>query len=103
MMTPASYKVRVREFLNENENGRDKELTYYCYVIDGRFIADELQYRMTRMMTSLLHGRNNAGLVRISVPVTEDFTLEQAEAYAESFLREFMPIVREHFMARRDT
>ena len=87
--------LNVNEFLNEK--GSEKELTYYSYFIDGRFIADDNHYRFMRMINSVLHGRNNAGLVRITIPVTEDFPLNRAETYAESFLRDFLPILKAHF------
>ncbi len=94
LITPES-SLDVTEFLNEK--GSEKELTYYSYLIGGRFIADENRYRLMRIMNAVLHGRSNAGLVIITMPVTDDFSLDRAEIYAESFLRELLPIVKAHF------
>ncbi len=95
ILIPSESSLNVTEFLNEK--GSEKELTYYSYFINGRFIADENHYRLMRMMNSVLHGHSNAGLVKITIPVTDDFPIDRAETYAESFLREFLPIVKAHF------
>jgi hypothetical protein len=48
------------------------------------------------MVNSLLYGRNNAALLRISIPITDDLPLEKAEIYGESFLKEILPLVLEY-------
>ncbi len=95
ILIPSEGAIYMNEFLNEK--GSEKELTYYSYLIGDRFIADENRYRLMRMMNAVLHGRSNAALVRITIPVTDDFPLERAETYAESFLREFLPTVKTCF------
>ncbi len=92
---PSESLVNVTEFLNEK--GSEKELTYYSYLINGRYIADENHYRLMRIMNSVLHGHSNAGLVIITIPVTDDFPVDRAETYVESFLREFLPIIKTHY------
>jgi EpsI family protein len=95
IVIPSESIIYMTEFLNEK--GSERELTYYSYLIGGRFIADENHYRLMRMINAVLHGRSNAGLVRITIPVTDDFPLDRAETYAESFLKGFLPIVKTHF------
>ena len=86
--------LRMKEFLKEK--GMTKVLFYYCYIIDGKVVPDEYQYRFLRMINSLLYKRNNAALVTVSVPITSDFPVEVAEPYIEDFLKEFLPIVKEY-------
>lgn len=95
VLISSESSLDVTEFLNEK--GYEKELTYYSYLVNGRFIADENHYRLMRMMNSVLHGHSNAGLVKITIPVTDDFPLDRAETYVESFLKEFLPIVKTRF------
>jgi hypothetical protein len=46
------------------------------------------------MINSLFYKRNNAALLRVSVPITSDFPIEAAETYIEDFIKEFLPIVK---------
>lgn len=79
-----------------NDNNQQKELIYYCFFTDGKVIPDDYKFRFLRMVNSLLYRKNNAALLRVSVPVTSDFPVEVAEPYIEDFIKDFLPIVKEY-------
>jgi len=78
------------------DNNQQKELVYYCFLMDGKVIPDDYKFRFLRMINSLLYRKNNAALLRVSVPVTSEFPVEAAESYIEDFLKDFLPIVKEY-------
>jgi len=79
-----------------HDNNQQKELVYYCFLMDGKVIPDDYQFRFKRMINSLLYRKNNAALLRVSVPVTSNFPVEAAEPYIEDFIKDFLPIVKEY-------
>jgi EpsI family protein len=87
-------KIQLKEFLNER--GEEKELVYYCYIIDVKVIPDEYRFRFLKAVTALLYRKNNAALLRVSTPITSEFPVEMAEPYIEDFLKDFLPIVKEY-------
>ena len=84
----------VKEFLSER--GQEKELVYYCYIVNGKIISDEYRLRFLNTINALLYRKNNAALLRVSVPVTSGFPEESAEIYIEDFIKDFLPIVKEY-------
>jgi EpsI family protein len=82
----------VKEFLSEK--GQEKELVQYCYIIDGIVFSDEYRLRFLNTVNALLYRKNNAAVLRISVPVTSEFPVESAEIYVEDFMKGFLPIVK---------
>jgi len=78
------------------DNNQQKELIYYCFFMDGKVVPDDYKFRFLRMINSLFYKRNNAALLRVSVPITSDFPIEMAEPYIEDFLKDFLPIVKEY-------
>lgn len=87
-------EVRVKEFLNER--GDKRELVYYCYIIKGKIVADEYRSRVLTMLNSLVHGKNNAALLRVALPVMNDVPLERLEQYGEAFIHDFLPLLGSH-------
>ena len=79
-----------------HDNNQQKELVYYCFLMDGKVIPDDYHFRLLRMISKLLYGKNNAALLRVSTPITPDFPVEAAEPYIEDFIRDFLPIVKEY-------
>src|SRR4030042_4489980 len=86
--------IKLKEFLNER--GSEKELVYYCYIIDRKIIPDEYRFRFFKTLNSLRNKRNNAALLRVSTPVTVSFPVKEAEILLEDFIKDFLPIVREY-------
>jgi EpsI family protein len=89
-----SNRVTLRQFLSER--GFEKELVYYCYIINGKIISNEYYLRFLTMWNSLLYGKSNAALLRVSMPVTDDWPMEKAEDYEENFLKQILPILLEY-------
>ena len=87
-------KIQLKEFLNER--GEEKELVYYCYIVNGKVVPDEYRFRFLKAANSLLYRKNNAALVRVSTPITSDLPVEAAEPYIEDFIKDFLPIVKEY-------
>ncbi|MBI4698893.1 MAG: EpsI family protein [Nitrospirae bacterium] len=94
VLSSGSSRLNVKEFLNEK--GLQKELVYYCYIINETTVSNEYYFKAMNMMNLLLRGRNNAMLVRISMPVTDEWPLEKAEAHEEQFIMDVMPLLFEH-------
>jgi EpsI family protein len=94
LIAVGSDSIRIKKFLNER--GSRKELVYYSYVINGKITANDYYFRFLKLMNSLLYGRTNAAVMRISMPVTNQWPLEKAEAYEEEFLREILPLLLEY-------
>lgn len=84
----------LNEFLTDNK--QQKELIYYCFFMDGKVIPDDYEFRFLRMVNSLLYRRNNAALLRVSAPVTSEFTIERAESHLEAFMQEFLPVLKDY-------
>jgi EpsI family protein len=84
--------VVFREFLDVR--GETKELVYYCYILDGRVIPSDYRLRYRSMIDSIIHGKTNAALIRISVVLGEGWSLADAELYTERFIRAFLPSAR---------
>lgn len=84
----------LNEFLTDHK--QQKELIYYCFFMDAKVIPDDYQFRFLRMINSLLYRRNNAAILRISMPVTSDVPLKRAEMYIEGFLQDFLPLLKNH-------
>ena len=79
-----------------HDKNQRKELVYYCFLMDGKVIPDDYHFRLLRMISKLLYGKNNAALLRVSTPITSDFSVESAEASIEDFLKDFLPVVKEY-------
>lgn len=86
-----SAAIRLKEFLNER--GNEKELVYYGYIVNGKIIGSEYHLRFLNMVDMLLHAKSNAAVFRVSVPVTDVFTLERAEAYEDEFIKVVLPLL----------
>ncbi len=89
-----STVVSLKEFLNEK--GSEKELVYYCYIVNKKIISNEYYFRFLSVLNLLLHGKNNAALLRVSMPVTDEWPMEKAETYEENFMSEILPLVLEY-------
>jgi EpsI family protein len=94
LTTGLDNRMQLKEFLNER--GEEKELVYYCYIVNGKVVPDEYRFRFLKAANSLLYRKNNAALVRVSTPITSDLPVEAAEPYIEDFIKDFLPIVREY-------
>lgn len=103
----AQYAFRQKAVSNEKndrvvfnsfvlDNNQQKSLVYYCFLMNGRVIPDDYKLRFLRMVNSLFYRKNNAALLRVSMPITSDFPVEMAEPYIEDFLKDFLPIVKEY-------
>lgn len=89
-----SGSINLKEFLNER--GSKKELVYYCFIINKKIVSDEYQLRLHSFLNSLLHGRSNIAVLRVSMPVTEQWSAENAESFEENFLKELLPVLKEY-------
>ena len=65
--------------------GLDRAVILYWYAIHGRTVASELASKYWLLRDSLLYGRSDASLVRVSVPVQS--TVETADREALAFGR----------------
>ena len=86
--------VTLKEFMNEK--GIEKELVYYCYIVNRKIISNEYHFRFLNMLNLLIYGRSNAALLRVSMPVNNEWPVEKAEAYEEVFILEILPLLLEY-------
>jgi len=86
--------INIKMFLNEK--GAEQELVYYCYIINGKIIGNDYVFRFLNILNSILYGRTNAALLRVSMPVSSEWPLEKAESYEEEFLKEIMSFLLEY-------
>lgn len=86
-----SAAIRLKEFLSER--GNEKELVYYGYIVNGKIIGSEYHLRFLNMLNMLIRAKSNAAVFRVSVPVTDVFTLAQAEAYEDEFIKAVLPLL----------
>ncbi len=93
VLKTGSTTVDLKKFLNEK--GARKELVYYCYIINDETVSSEYNLKFMSMLNLLLRGRNSASLLRVAMPVTDEWPLEKAEVYEEAFIREIAPLLME--------
>ncbi len=91
--------ITLMEFLNEK--GPQKELVYYCYFADDFIFHSEYELRLRNILSAVLKRRNDAAVMRVAVPVTDDQPLEQVERHAEQFIEKFVPLVHDHLTEGR--
>lgn len=89
-----SEMFSLKKFLNER--GQEKELVYYCYIMDKGVCSSEYALRFFSMLNKLFAGKNNATVLRVSSPITEDWPIEKAQMYEEEFIREIIPLLLEY-------
>jgi EpsI family protein len=87
--------INLKKFLNEK--GPRKELVYYCYIMNDNTFSSEYKLKIMSMLNLLLRGRNSAALLRVAMPVTDEWPAEKAEVYEESFIRRIAPLLIENF------
>ncbi len=81
--------ARVRRMLVRK--ALDRAVVLYWYAIHGRSVADEIASRFWLLRDSVVNGRSDAALVRVTVPV--DASVDAADAQARSFARALLPHV----------
>jgi EpsI family protein len=69
----------------------DRAVVLYWYEIHGRVVADEIASKFLLLRDSLLYGRSDAALVRLSVPVLD--ATQTADRDALAFARALLPYV----------
>ena len=69
----------------------DRAVVYYWYAIHGRVVASELESKWDLLRDSLVAGRSDAALVRVSVPVQS--SIDAADRDATMFVRALLPHV----------
>ncbi len=95
VLRTGSNTINLKEFLNEK--GLRKELVYYCYIVNDKTVSSEYNLKIMSMVNLLLRGRNSAALLRVAMPVTDEWPLGKAEVYEEAFIREIATLLMEHF------
>ena len=89
VLRTGSTAINLKKFLNEK--GLRKELVYYCYIINETTVSSEYKLKIMSMLNLLFQGRNSTVLLRVAMPVTDEWPLEKAEVYVEAFIREIAP------------
>jgi len=75
------------------QKGQSRELFFYWFQVRGESIADEYRLKLAGITGALVHGRKDAGFIRVSVPFEADE--QEAAATGASFIRELYPLLRE--------
>jgi EpsI family protein len=77
------------------QKGLDRLVILYWYMDRGRVIASEYYAKAYLLWDAVTMNRTDGSLVRISVPVTS--SAERAYGYGTEFLRNFFPLLEEHY------
>ncbi len=88
-VSTASSPVTVRRMLISKN--LERAVVYYWYAIHGRVVAGELASKWYLLRDSLLAGRSDAALVRVSVPIAS--SVDAADREATTFARALLPDV----------
>jgi EpsI family protein len=76
-----------------SEKGSQRELVYYGYIVNGNIVSNEYVFRFLNVINAVLHGRNNAALFRVSVPVAEGSEIKNVEEHTMEFLQSILPLI----------
>lgn len=71
------------------QKGEARELFYYWYQVRGDTLDNEFALKLSAITGALLHGRRDAGFVRVSIPLVVDEA--NADAAVVSFIRSIYP------------
>lgn len=80
-------KLAVNKLLIEK--GKDKQVVYYWYQSRGRIITNEYWEKFYLILDTMMLGRNDGSLVRISTLIT--VSEQEAETHLQSFINHFYP------------
>jgi len=83
--------TRVRRMLVRKN--LDRAVVLYWYAIQGRVVADEIASRFILLRDSVIAGRSDAALVRISAAVTASTSTAGADRDVMAFARALLPSV----------
>ncbi len=84
-------KIVVNELVVQK--GRERQLVYYWYQSRGKTIASEYRDRIYMVIDSLLRGRSDGALIRISGPADD---IEQARRTQRAFIRKLYPTLQDY-------
>ncbi len=85
----AGAPVSVRRMLIRKN--LDRAVVYYWYAVHGRIVANEIASKWYLLHDSLISGRSDAALVRVSVPI--ESSVDTADRDATTFARALLPHV----------
>ena len=88
-LTRGAAPVRARRLLVRKN--LDRAIVLYWYAIQGRVVANEIASRLWLLRDSLVSGRSDAALVRVSTPVRA--STDDADRDALAFARALLPSV----------
>jgi EpsI family protein len=77
--------------------GEEKELFLYWFQVRGVTMSEEFSLKWAEIVNSLLHGRQEATFVRISVPVAGNE--QEARSAGERFIRNIYPLLNQFLPA----
>jgi len=76
--------------------GTERQLVLYWYEAHGRSLASEYKVKYRLVLDSLSMGRSDGALIRVSTPIKNTETDEQAQARLLRFLGELLPVSRRY-------
>jgi EpsI family protein len=75
------------------QKGDYNELFLYWFQVKGKTLSDEYSLKLAEITNSVLYRRRDSAFIRVSVPFESDE--QRANAVAERFVRDFVPVIRE--------
>lgn len=75
------------------QKGGDRQLVYYWFRENGHNAATTLGAKWQLMGNAFRFGRTDGSLIRLTAPVTQEQTMEQADALLLSFMKSALPFL----------
>jgi len=75
------------------EQGLSKEIFIYWFQVGGKSVHNEYTLKLHEILNSIRYGRRDTAFIRISVPILT--SSDDAQQFAESFLRSVYPFIRQ--------
>jgi EpsI family protein len=86
-------KIKVIKLLLEKDE--QKQIVFYWYQGNGRFISSEYSQRLYMVIDSMLKHRTNGSFVRLITPVLNNDE-EDAIRYLKNFAADIIPVISEY-------
>lgn len=79
------------------QNGTDRQLVYYWFEGRGRHTANDYETKFIAIVDTLLAGRSDGGLVRLTTPIRLGEDPAAADDRLAAFLRELTPLLPSYY------
>lgn len=91
MLADGRGKINFIEAVYEKD--KEKMIFIYWYNVNGKFITNFFEYKLSVIVNSLVNHRSDASFIRIAIPVSQD-QINDAIMTGEKFLMDAVPVIK---------